>query len=92
MRITQTVFKEFTLLPEFEKDFNNLLKKFRTLEDDFENFVKAQLNLYHKRKIDNRGIFPIAGLNTGYPRIYKAKKFVCRSLKGTGYLCVLRGY
>ncbi len=30
--------KSFNFSPEFEKDFRQLLKKYRTLEDDFEKF------------------------------------------------------
>ena len=35
-------------------------------------------------KIDNKGIFQIPGLQVESPKIYKAKKFACRSLKGKG--------
>ncbi len=78
------IFKEIVLLPEFEKDLKKLLKRFRTLEDDLDNFIKTELNLYHKLKIDNKGIFPIPGLLFHDPTIFKAKKFACRSLKGRG--------
>lgn len=61
-----------------------LLKRFKTLEDDLEVFIKNELNLYHKLKIDTRGIFQIPGLQIENPKIYKAKKFACRSLKGKG--------
>jgi hypothetical protein len=61
-----------------------LLKRFKTLEDDLEIFIKNELNLYHKLKIDNKGIFQISGLQIENPKIYKAKKFACRSLKGRG--------
>ncbi|MBI4653772.1 MAG: hypothetical protein HY752_02085 [Nitrospirae bacterium] len=61
-----------------------LLKRFRTLEDDLEIFILKELNLYHKLKIDNKGIFQIPGLRFENPKIYKAKKFACRSLKGKG--------
>ncbi|MCD4674916.1 MAG: hypothetical protein K8S18_02835, partial [Desulfobacula sp.] len=48
------------------------------------NFIKVQLKLFHKLKLDNQGIVEIAGLGIDYPRIYKARKFACRSLKGKG--------
>ncbi len=35
-------------------------------------------------KVDNRGIFQIPGLGISCPKIYKAKKFACKSLKGKG--------
>lgn len=78
------MFHEISRLPEFEKDIRRLLKKFKTLEDDLEVFIKNELNLYHKLKIDTRGIFQIPGLQIEDPKIYKAKKFACRSLKGKG--------
>lgn len=61
-----------------------LLKRFGTLKDDLKIFIETQLNLYHKLKIDNRGIFRIPGLQIEGPEVYKAKKFACRSLRGRG--------
>jgi len=78
------IFHKISYLPEFEKDIKNLKKKFRTLDEDLENFIKYQLNLYHKQKIDNQGVFPIQGLGIENPKIFIAKKFACRSLKGKG--------
>jgi len=78
------IFRAISRLPEFEKDMKKLLKRFKTLEDDLKIFIKNELNLYHKLKIDNRGIFQISGLQIESPKIYKAKKFACRSLKGKG--------
>ena len=77
-------FSKVSRLPEFEKDLKRLLKKFRTIEDDLRIFIEKELFLYHKLSIDNRGIFPIPGLPVKDIKIYKAKKFACRSLKGKG--------
>ena len=77
-------FKETSRLPEFEKDMRRLLKRFKTVEDDLEIFIEKQLFLYHKLKVDNRGIFQITGLPVENPKVYKAKKFACKSLKGKG--------
>lgn len=74
-------FSQVSRLPEFERDLKKLLKKFRTLEDDLEIFVGKGLFLYHKLDIDNKGIVQIPGLPVN-ARIYKARKFACRSLKG----------
>jgi len=71
-------------LPEFEKDLKRLLKRFKTIEDDLEIFIEKELFLYHKLNIDNRGIFRITGLPVKDIKIYKARKFACRSLKGKG--------
>ena len=68
----------------FSRDFKQLLKKYRSLEEDLEVFVKAQLFSYHKLKADNYGIFPIDNLGFELPKIYKAKKFACKALKGKG--------
>lgn len=77
-------FNEISRLPEFEKDLKQLIKRFKTLEDDLQIFIEKQLHLYHKLKIDNKGIFRIEGLGFEKLKIYKAKKFACRSLRGKG--------
>jgi len=78
------IFHEVSRLPEFEKDIKKLLKRFKTLEDDLEIFIRNELNLYHKLKTDNKGVFQVPPLKIEIPKIYKAKKFAYRSLKGKG--------
>ncbi len=78
------IFNDISHLREFEKDMKKLSKRFNTLEEDLRNFIKVVLNSYHKLKIDSRGIFDITDLGIQSPKIYKAKKFACRSLKGKG--------
>ena len=78
------IFKNISRLPEFDKDIKRLLKRFPTLEEDLKNFIEIQLKLHHKLKKDTQGIFQIRNLQITIPKIYKAKKFACRSLKGTG--------
>ena len=78
------IFSEITNLPEFDKDFKKLSKRFGTLEEDLKVFTNTQLNLYHKQGIDNKGVLPISGLGITAPKIYTAKKFACRSLRGRG--------
>ena len=77
-------FKRVTRGEWFSKDLKQLLKKYRSLEEDLEVFVKAQLYAYHKLQADNNGIFPIDNLGFESPKMYKAKKFACRALKGKG--------
>jgi mRNA-degrading endonuclease RelE of RelBE toxin-antitoxin system len=79
-----TLFKEITRLPEFERDMKKLLKRFRSLEDDLENFIRTELRLFHRLGIDNKGVVQMAGLGIQNPKIYKGRKFACRSLKGKG--------
>ena len=77
-------FSQVSRLLEFEKDLKRLLKRFKTIEGDLEIFVEKELFLYHKLSINNKGIFQIPGLPVKDIKIYKAKKFACRSLKGKG--------
>lgn len=78
------IFNNIKKLPEFDRDFKKLCKRFSTLEEDIETFIKSQLKLFHKLHVDNKGVLRIANLNIDYPLIYKAKKFACKSLKGRG--------
>lgn len=78
------IFNKILRLPEFEKDLKKLKKKFRTLDEDLKNNIRFQLNLYHKLKEDNEGVFPISDLGIENPKIFKVKKFACRSLKTKG--------
>jgi len=77
-------FKEIIRLPQFERDLKRLAKKFKTIEDDLDIFIETELYLFHKLKLDNNGIFRITGLSKTSQKVYKAKKFACRSLKGKG--------
>ena len=77
-------FGSIARLPEFEKDFKALLRRYRTLEEDFKIFQSAQLVPFHKLRIDNGGIVRIPGQGFETPHIYKARKFACRSLFGKG--------
>jgi hypothetical protein len=79
-----TLFKKITHVPEFEKDLKKLLKRFSTLEEDLQTFIKVAMNLFHKQKIDSNAIFHISDLGIKSPKIYKAKKFACKALKGKG--------
>ena len=78
------IFDEIIYLPEFEKDLKKLTKKFPSLRDDLQEFIHSQLNLTHKLKMDNGGVVRIPNLPFQMPPVYKARKFACRSLKGSG--------
>ena len=78
------IFNDIRKLAEFEKDFKKLAKKFRTLEDDLNAFITNQLNLTHKKNIDNKGVVRLSDLGIECPKIYKARKFACKALKGKG--------
>jgi len=78
------LFKQITHAPEFEKDLKKLVRRFASLEEDLEIFMKVAMNIFHKQKIDSGAIFHISDLGIHSPKIYKAKKFACKSLKGKG--------
>ncbi|MBA7662695.1 hypothetical protein ES703_70726 [subsurface metagenome] len=75
---------EVKCLPEFNKDMKKLCKRYRTLEGDLETFLNTQIILYHIQGVDNKGVVQISGLGIEEPKIYKAIKFACRFLAGTG--------
>lgn len=77
---------EFDKLPEFEKDLKQLLKKYRTLNDDLEE-VKTIL----KKKPDERPPFSFRIDNLGIETcVIKVKKIACKALKGKGVNSGLR--
>ena len=78
-----TLFKKISHVPEFEKDLKKL-KRFSSLEEDLQMFIKVALNAFHKQNIDSRAIFHISDIGIHSPKIYKAKKFACKALKGKG--------
>jgi len=78
------IFNDIRELTEFRKDFQKLVKKFRTLNEDLNTFIANQLKLTHKLNIDNKGVVRIADLGIEYPKIYKARKFSYKALKGKG--------
>lgn len=78
------LFKQITHLPEFEKDFKKLVKRYTSLEEDLQVFIKVALNVFHKQNVDSGVILRISDLGIHSPKIYKAKKFACKALKGKG--------
>src|SRR3990172_3859934 len=78
------LFREISHVPEFEKDLKKLVKRFSSLEEDLETFIKVAMNIFHKQKIDSGAIFHIFDLGIHSPKIYKGKKFACKALKGKG--------
>lgn len=77
---------KFDELPEFEKDFKSLSKRFKTLNDDL-NIVKKVLEI----KPDERSPFSFRIDNLGLETcVIKIRKIACRSLKGKGVNSGLR--
>lgn len=84
------IFNDIRKLAEFEKDFKKLAKRYKTLESDLETFIDKQLKLTHKLGVDNKGVVEIAGLGIEKPTIFKARKFACKSLRGSGGMSGIR--
>lgn len=82
--MVKKIFNEVRRRPEFDKDFKKLAKRFKTLHEDIESFINNQLKLTHKLGVDNKGVVHISELGIEIPKIYKAKKFACKALKGRG--------
>ncbi len=76
----------FEELEEFKKDLKQLLKKYRTLNDDLET-VKRVLNV----EPDERPPFSFRINDLGITTcVIKVKKIACRTLKGRGVNSGLR--
>ena len=79
---------EFSFLDEFNKEFKKLLRKYRTLEEDFELF-KERVLTYRENGTGKflfwrpPGIVRISNLGIE-TEVYKVKHFTCRALKGRG--------
>jgi len=84
------IFKEIKYHPEFKNDLKKLKKRFKTIEEDLNIFIENQLQLFHKFGIENRGVVRISNLGVHSTKIYKARKFACRSLKGKGVVSGIR--
>ena len=82
--MTTIIYKETN---NFKKDFKRLLKKYKTLDSDFEIIKKATIEVFHDYNINNNSIFLCEGqqnkINNNI-KIYKIKKIACKSLKGFG--------
>ncbi len=71
---------EFSYLLEFRKDFEKLLKKYLSLEEDL-NILKQLLDKYPKGFSSIILTISDLGIKT---KIFKVRKFRCKSLKGSG--------
>ena len=69
---------------QFQKEFKKLNKRFKTLKEDLEIAKPSAIKLFHDLNIDNRSVFELAGYSPSSFKLYKLKKFACKSLKGKG--------
>ena len=78
------LFEKISHVPEFEKDLKKLVRRFASIEEDLQIFIKVAMNAFHKQNVDSRAILQMPELGIHSPKIYKAKKFACKALKGKG--------
>lgn len=74
---------QFDELPEFQKDLKQLLKKYRSLNEDLlvlKKVLAAEGTSHPQPPLS----FRVPGLGFEVPVIVKVKKFACKSLKGRG--------
>lgn len=82
--LSETIVIKYKNTTKFTKLFKKLAKKYKTLPDDLNKLKKISISLFHNPKIhfDNKGIVEITGFNHERVKIYKVRKFACKSLKG----------
>lgn len=68
----------------FQKTYKKLKKKFVTLDEDLLVAKKSAIELFHLHNIDNQSIVLVPGYQHEKFKIYKLRKFACKSLKGKG--------
>ena len=74
----------YKTLPEFDKDFKSLLKRFRTLENDFATFKKFTIETFYELNVPTTAFVPIEGFCGEDYVSNKVRKFACRFLPGRG--------
>ena len=73
---------KFEAVPEFRKELKKLSKKYRSLNDDFENFQKVLTKTLSNH---TSGTFEISDLGANVKTsIYKVKNFRSRDFRGKG--------
>jgi hypothetical protein len=75
---------------EFDRDFKMLLKRFRTLEEDFETLKKYHIEPYHQNDIPMPDPIPMERFCLADFLSFKVRKFACKALKNRGVSSGLR--
>ena len=71
-------------ISEFDKDFKQLLKRFKSLETDFEYMKKYTIETFYEKGEPTTAFVPIEGFCDENYTSNKVRKFSCRALKGRG--------
>ena len=82
--MTKTI--NYFSIPEFEKDFKKLEKRYKTLSEDFENMKKNLLEVHYIKgaPLPPNTIVDIEGLCGETFQSKKVRKFTCKYLKNLG--------
>lgn len=77
---------DYKTVPEFDKDFKKLLKRYKTLETDFESMKKNLLEVHYIKgfPVSPKALVNIEGFCNESYTSQKVRKFACASLKGKG--------
>ena len=82
--MTKTI--NYSSILEFEKDFKKLEKRYRTLNDDFENMKRNLLEVHYIKgaPLPLNTMVDIEGLCGEHYKSKKVRKFTCKSLRNLG--------
>ena len=79
----------YKTLPEFDKDFKALIKRYRTLESDFDTFKKYTIETFYEQKTPTTAFVPVEGFCGEKYVSNKVRKFACKSLPGRGSALII---
>ncbi|MDR0307577.1 MAG: hypothetical protein LBI42_12180 [Chitinispirillales bacterium] len=81
---------KYETLPSFDRDFKKLLKRFKTLNEDFETLKQYHVETFHCMNIKGGDPVEIQYACGKNFKSYKIRKFACKSLPGRGKQSGLR--
>lgn len=81
---------DYCFLPEFNKDFKALEKRFRTLPADFKILKQYTIETFHLQNVPTPAIVPMEGFGGQERQAYKIRKIACAALRGRGSQSGLR--
>ena len=70
--------------PSFVRQIEKIQKRFRSIDEDLVIAEKAAIELLHIYNIDNGSVKLIPKFDSNSLRLYKVKKFACKTLVGKG--------
>lgn len=68
----------------FDRQLKKLMRKYHSLNEDLDIAKRYSIEAYHIDDKNNESIWLIPQFDTKTIKIYKIKKFSCRTLKGKG--------